>query len=47
MTVLAYDPFLSREQAEALGVRLVDLDTLYRQSDYITVHVPKTKDTAA
>ena len=46
MTVLAYDPFLSPEQAEALGVRLVDLDTIYRQSDYITVHVPKTKDTA-
>jgi D-3-phosphoglycerate dehydrogenase len=27
-------------------VRKVDLDTLYRQSDYITVHVPKTKETA-
>ena len=45
MTVLAFDPFLSREQADALGVRLVDLETLYRQSDYITVHVPKTRDT--
>ncbi|GAB4454013.1 MAG: phosphoglycerate dehydrogenase [Armatimonadaceae bacterium] len=46
MTVLAYDPFLAQEQAEALGVRLVELDTLYRQSDFITVHVPKTKETA-
>lgn len=46
MNVLAYDPFLSPEQAEALGVRLVDLETIYRQSDYITVHVPKTKETA-
>lgn len=46
MDVLAYDPFLSKEQAEALGVRLVDLETIYRQSDYITVHVPKTKETA-
>ncbi len=46
MVVLAYDPFLGREQADALGVRLTDLETLYRQSDYITVHVPKTKDTA-
>jgi D-3-phosphoglycerate dehydrogenase len=46
MTVLAYDPFLSQEQAEALGVRLVDLETIYRQSDYITVHVPKTRETA-
>lgn len=46
MDVLAYDPFLSREQAEKLGIRLVDLDTIYSQSDYITVHVPKTKETA-
>ena len=46
MEVLAYDPFLSEEQAAKLGVRLVDLDTIYRESDYITVHVPKTKETA-
>lgn len=46
MSVLAYDPFLSREQADSLGIRLVDLDALYRQSDYITVHVPKTRETA-
>ena len=45
MTVLGYDPFLRPEQAEALGIRLADLDTLYAESDYITVHVPKTKDT--
>jgi len=46
MNVLAYDPFLSKEQADALGVRLVDLEGIYRHSDYITVHVPKTKETA-
>lgn len=46
MDVLAYDPFLGQEQAQALGVRLVDLPTLYRESDYITVHVPKTKETS-
>jgi D-3-phosphoglycerate dehydrogenase / 2-oxoglutarate reductase len=45
MTVLAYDPFLTEDQASQLGVRLVDLATLYRESDYITLHVPKTKDT--
>jgi D-3-phosphoglycerate dehydrogenase / 2-oxoglutarate reductase len=45
MTVLAYDPFLSAEQAETLGISLVDLETLYRRSDFITVHVPKTKET--
>lgn len=46
MNVLGYDPFLKPEQAEALGIRLVDLETLYKESDYITVHVPKTKETA-
>jgi D-3-phosphoglycerate dehydrogenase len=46
MDVLAYDPFMAKEQADALGVKLVELETLYRQSDYITVHVPKTKETA-
>ena len=45
MSVLGYDPFLKPEQAEALGIKLADLDTLYRESDYITVHVPKTKET--
>lgn len=46
MTVIGYDPYLKPEQAESLGIRLVDLDTLYKESDYITVHVPKTKETA-
>ncbi len=46
MRILAYDPFLAPDQAEALGVRLVDLDTLYAESDLITVHVPRTKETA-
>ena len=46
MTVIGYDPYLLPEQAEALGIRLIDLDALYREADYITVHVPKTKETA-
>ncbi len=45
MSVLGYDPYLKPEQAEALGIKLADLDTLYKESDYITVHVPKTKET--
>lgn len=45
MHVLGYDPYLKPEQAEQLGIKLVDLDTLYKESDYITVHVPKTKET--
>ena len=45
MHVLGYDPYLKPEQAEALGIKLVDLDTLYKESDYISVHTPKTKET--
>jgi len=45
MSVLGYDPYLKPEQAEALGIKLVDLDTLYKESDYISVHTPKTKET--
>jgi len=45
MSVLGSDPYLKPEQAEALGIKLADLDTLYKESDYITVHVPKTKET--
>ncbi len=45
MTVVAYDAFLSSENAEKLGVELVDLATLYSRSDIITVHTPLTADT--
>ena len=45
MSVLGYDPYLKPEQADSLGIKLVDLDTLYRESDYISVHTPKTKET--
>ncbi len=45
MKVNAYDPFLSSEKAEELGIKLVDFDTILRESDYITVHTPLTKDT--
>ena len=46
MKVLAYDPFISPEKAKSLGIELADLSTLYTQSDFITVHTPKTKETA-
>ncbi len=46
MNVIAYDPYVPPERAEQIGVKLVDLDTLLRESDVITIHVPKTKDTA-
>ncbi len=46
MRVLAYDPFISTEKAKALGVELADLPTIWKRSDFITVHTPKTKETA-
>jgi D-3-phosphoglycerate dehydrogenase / 2-oxoglutarate reductase len=45
MRLLAYDPFLTAERAESLGVNLVELEILLRESDYITLHLPKTKET--
>ncbi|NJR64403.1 MAG: phosphoglycerate dehydrogenase [Leptolyngbyaceae cyanobacterium CRU_2_3] len=45
MRLLAYDPFLSNERAEQLGCQLVELDFLFREADYITLHLPKTQET--
>ncbi len=45
MNVIAYDPYIPRERAEKIGVKLVDFDTLLKESDIITIHVPKTKET--
>lgn len=40
LKVIAYDPFANQEVADKLGVRLVDLDTVARESDYISLHSP-------
>jgi D-3-phosphoglycerate dehydrogenase len=45
MRLLAFDPFISTERAEQIGCQLVDLDLLLQQSDYITLHIPKTPET--
>ncbi|MDW7674455.1 MAG: phosphoglycerate dehydrogenase [Bacillota bacterium] len=45
MKVLAYDPYVSEDRAKLLGVELVDLETIYKTSDFITVHIPKTEKT--
>ena len=45
MRVMAYDPFVSEERAKAMNIELVDLDTLIEKSDFLTVHLPKTKET--
>jgi len=45
MKILAFDPFLSREIANSLGVETVELKGLLERSDYITVHTPLTEET--
>jgi D-3-phosphoglycerate dehydrogenase / 2-oxoglutarate reductase len=40
MKVIAYDPYVKPEQFKALNVEGVDLDTLLKTSDYISVHAP-------
>jgi len=45
MKVIAYDPFLSEERADKLGVEKVDLDELLKRADFITLHVPLTDKT--
>ncbi len=44
--VQAYDPFLTEERAARLGIHKVDLDTLLATSDIVSLHVPKTPETA-
>ena len=45
MKILVYDPFLSREVAEGLGVEVTELSDLLNRCDYITVHTPLTEET--
>ncbi len=46
MRVVAYDPYLTEERAKAIGAEFAaDLDAVYRESDFITVHMPVTKET--
>ena len=44
--LIAYDPYVQPARAAQIGVRLVPLDELMRESDFITVHLPKTAETA-
>jgi D-3-phosphoglycerate dehydrogenase len=46
MKVIATDPFVSKTSARELDVKLVSFDELLEQSDFITLHVPRLKETA-
>jgi D-3-phosphoglycerate dehydrogenase len=43
--VVAYDPYVTAARAQQLGVTLLPLDDLLRQSDFVTIHMPKTPET--
>lgn len=42
MNVIGYDPYVNEERAHSLGIKVVSLDELIKQSDFITVHMPLT-----
>ncbi|WP_062435902.1 phosphoglycerate dehydrogenase [Herbidospora daliensis] len=43
--LIAYDPYLPAARAAAMGVKLVSLEEVLQQADFITVHLPKSKET--
>ena len=43
--LIAFDPYVQAARAAQLGVRLVSLEELLRQSDFISIHLPKTPET--
>lgn len=45
MKVVAYDPYVTSARAQQLGVQLLTLDELLAQSDFISIHMPKTPET--
>lgn len=44
--ITAYDPYVSQARAAQLGIELLSLDELLGRADFISVHLPKTKETA-
>jgi D-3-phosphoglycerate dehydrogenase len=46
MRLVAHDPYISAERARMMGIELVDLDPLVAEADFLTIHLPKTPETA-
>ena len=46
MRLCAYDPYVAPERARQMGVELLSLEELMAESDFVTVHLPKTAETA-
>lgn len=45
MTLIAYDPYISQERAKKMGVELTSLEDLVARADFVTIHLPKSKET--
>jgi D-3-phosphoglycerate dehydrogenase / 2-oxoglutarate reductase len=45
MRLVAYDPFVSADRARQMGVELMPLDQAVAEADFLTIHLPKTKET--
>jgi D-3-phosphoglycerate dehydrogenase len=45
MRLVAYDPFVSADRARQMGVDLLPLDQVVAEADFLTIHLPKTKET--
>src|SRR5690606_16869355 len=43
--IVAYDPYVTEARAQQLGARLVSLEELLAESDFVTIHMPKTPET--
>ena len=46
MRIVAYDPFVSAERARQMAVELLPIDQVVAESDFLTIHLPKTAETA-
>jgi len=45
VTVLGYDPMMSSQRAESLGIRLCSVETMFASCDVVTLHIPETDET--
>jgi D-3-phosphoglycerate dehydrogenase len=45
MSIIAYDPFVAQDWADRIGVTMMELDDLLKQSDFVTLHLPLTPNT--
>jgi D-3-phosphoglycerate dehydrogenase len=45
MRLIAFDPFVSADRARQMGVELLPLDQVVTESDFLTIHLPKNKET--